>query len=283
MDHRHELGEFLRAKRAATPPTGAPFVTEGRRVPGLRREEVAELARISETYYTKLERGKVPGISAAVLNGLADALAITAQEQTYVRSLIPVGGDPVTSDSGTARTIEAPLRRMLDALGATPVHVQNVCSDIIATNLVGRAFYPFHFEHGDQPNSVSFLFLDPRARDFYVDWDVWARQSVHYLRASAAREPRNRELASLVVRLRERSPEFDAAWSTHDVRSVEVGTRVIHHPVVGELALDFQALQPVRGATMRVFVYTAEPGSASAARLGRLAQLAEASTARSDL
>lgn len=270
MDRRRELAQFLRAKREQTPvPPDSLFPTEGRRVPGLRREEVAELALISDTYYTKLERGRVPGISAAVLDGLTFALALTPQERSYVVSLIPVAGQ-ATAVSDPLIDPLVPLRRLLDALGDTPAHVHNERADIIATNPAGRALYPYHFQNSDRPNSIAFLFLDPRARDFFVDWKEWADQGVHYLRNALARDPGNRLVSSMVERLRSRSPEFDEGWNSHHVGFQQFGTRVLNHPHIGRLAIDFQGLQPIGHETMRIVVYTAEPGSATAQRLRQL-------------
>lgn len=270
MDRRQELAQFLRAKRERTPvPPDSLFPTQGRRVPGLRREEVAELALISDTYYTKLERGKVQGISAAVLDGLTFALELTPQERSYVASLIPVAGHASTLSDPVIDPL-VPLRRLLDALGGTPAHVHNERADIVAANAAGRALYPYHFEHSERPNSIAFLFLDPRARDFFENWREWADQGVHYLRNALAREPGNRLVASMVERLRARSPEFAEAWASHHVAFQQFGTRLVNHPVVGRLAIDFQGLQPIGHERIRIVVYTAADDSETSGRLARL-------------
>ena len=272
MDQRRELAQFLRAKREQTPPPpDSLFPTHGRRVPGLRREEVAELALISDTYYTKLERAKVPGISSAVLDGLTFALALTPQERGYVASLIPVAGHQALPSDTLADPL-TPTRRLLDALGDTPAHVHNERADIIATNPAGRALYPYHFEHAERPNSVAFLFLDPRAKEFFEDWRQWADQGVHYLRNALARDPGSRLVSSMVERLRGRSVEFSQAWESHHVAFQQFGTRQLNHPVVGPIKIDFQGLQPIGHERMRIVVYTAEPGSTSAGRLRQLSR-----------
>ncbi|MEI2778461.1 MAG: helix-turn-helix transcriptional regulator [Tetrasphaera sp.] len=271
MSRRRELGEFLRARRAATPvPEGSHFPREGRRVPGLRREEVAELALISETYYTRLERGTVLGISAAVLDGLAEALHLSAQERAYVASLIPVTGQDATLGERPAESIAPSLRRLLEALGTAPAHVHNERAEIIAANPAGRALYPWHFENSERPNAIAFLFVHPRARDFFVDWQEWADQGVFFLRSALARDPGNRLLKALVADLRARSREFTEAWQSHRVAFQQFGTREINHPRLGRLSLDFQSLQPIGYERLRVVVYTAEPGSATARRLADL-------------
>ena len=263
MDARGELARFLRAKREQTPvPPDSLFPTEGRRVAGLRREEVAELALISATYYTKLERGKVHGISAAVLDGLTSALALTPQERAYVASLIPIAGTAAGSPAHDDPMI--PTERLLRALGETPAHVHNERADIIATNPAGRALYPYHFEHSEHPNTIAFLFLDPRAQQFFVNWKQWADQGVFFLRNAVAGNPRSRSLATLVGRLRERSTVFDEAWQSHLVAFQQFGTRELNHPVAGRLAIDFQGLQPIGHDRTRIVVYTAEPGSDTA-------------------
>lgn len=275
MDRRRDLGKFLRAKRALTPvPAGAPFPTVGRRVPGLRREEVAELALISENYYTKLERGKVPGISLAVLDGLTLALSLTSQERDYIASLIPVTGIVPVPD-GPASVPES-LHRLIAAFGDTPVHLHNERADIIAHNATGRALYPWHFEASDQPNPIAFLFCDPRAREFFVDWREWADQGVFFLRTHLARDPGNAGLIDLVKQLYGHSPEFVEAWNSHRVLFQQTGMREINHPAVGRLKLDFQNLQPVGLDRMQVVVYTGEPRSDTAERLLRLVPTTDA-------
>lgn len=270
MDRRRELGEFLRTKRASTPvPPGSLFPVHGRRVPGLRRDEVAELALISETYYTKLERGKVPGISVAVLDGLTGALGLTRRERDYVASLIPVAGlmAPATTE-GDAVTPE--LQRLLDSLGDVPAHLHNERADIIAANARGRALYPWHYQHTNRPNTIEFLFLDAHARDFFVNWTLAAREAVHFLRTHLAEDPTNPGVCDLVHRLRTASTEFAQVWESHDVRYLHSGVRELNHPTVGRLTIDFHGLQPLDHDRLRLMIYTAEPGSATAQRFSSL-------------
>lgn len=273
MDRRAELGAFLQAKRAALPlPADGPaYGSTRRRVPGLRREEVAGRALISTTYYTKLERGRVQGISAAVLDGLVTALALAPDERAYVTTLIPVTGEgiPKAQASRGPDAVGSILQRVLDGLVSIPAHVQNERCDIIGTNALGRALYPFHFE-GHCPNSVRFLFLDPRARTFFVDWEPWAAQGVHYLRSASARDPGDARLQAMIDDLCAESAEFKLARESHAVQSSPVGTRRLLHPEVGQLDLDFQNLQVTGQPGLRVIAYTADPGSPTAARLARL-------------
>ncbi|MCA0294839.1 MAG: hypothetical protein LCH96_05895 [Actinobacteria bacterium] len=162
------------------------------------------------------------------------------------------------------------LQRVLDAL-AFPAHVQNERCDLVAANDLGRALYPFHFET-PVPNTVRFLFLDPRARTFYLDWEPWADQGVYYLRSASARHPGDRRLRRLIEELGAASPDFLEAWQTHEIEHAPLGTRRLDHPVVGRLDLDFQNLQVSGQPGLRVIVYTAEPGSPTAAGLDALAR-----------
>lgn len=273
MDRGKELGRFLAARRANASVDWHRLPMSGgrRRVPGLRRDEVAWLAGISTTYYTKLEHGTVKGISDSVLDGLAVALRLTPQECAYVASLISVSGRSAPAGGeGPDDVVGEPLQRILDAASELPIHVLNERCDIVATNTTGRALYPFHFEGSDRPNAVRFLFLDPRARSFFVDWELWATQGVAYLRASSARDPGDVQLRNVVRELSEQSHEFESAWASHDVQFDLVGTRRIDHPDVGRLDLDFQGLLVVGQRRLRLTAYSARPGSATARRLARL-------------
>lgn len=270
MERRKELGEFLRAKRGQM--TTPEAVGSGRRrVPGLRREEVAERARISTIYYTKLEQGKVRGLSSAVLDGIARALALTAEERAYVATLIPVTGESHAPDIGSADDEVAPeLARTIHALAGVPAHLFNERSDLILANPIGRALYPWHFEGDGPPNVVRFQFLDPRARTFYVEWEKWASQSVAFTRAALARHPADAELLAFVEEMRRLSPDFRRLWESHLVRIATRGVRRIVHPDVGPLDLDFQLLRASGHDRLRLITYSAGPGSPTHSALQHL-------------
>lgn len=277
MDRRRELGEFLARRRGQVDPTSVPLPYIGgvRRVSGLRREEVALLAGISTTYYTRLERGKVGGISDAVLHGLVDALQLTPQEADYVASAITVTGwKPQDVGAPDSLAVPVPIQRLLDAVATQPILVLNERCDIVASNSMGRALYPYHFEEpadaGRPINSVRFLFTDPRARSYYIDWERWAHQGVAYVRAALARHPRDRSLIEFIEELRAASTEFDLAWGSRDVHFDPVGMRSINHPVVGQLDLDFQTLHIVGSPTLRMTSYSADADSVTSARLAEL-------------
>lgn len=278
MDRRRELGEFLARRRSQVSPENAPIpaVLGTRRVPGLRREEVALLAGISTTYYIRLERGKVGGISDSVLHGLIDALQLTPQEADYIASTITVTGWTPSEDGQASETaVPAPLQRLLDS-SDHPLLVLNERCDYVAHNASARALYPFHFPGGDWDaadpvNSIEFLFLDPRARTFYTDWDRAALQGVAYLRASTARHPGDRPLAELIVSLQAASAEFADGWASRDVRFDPEGVRGIEHPEVGRLDLEYQTLLVVGHPSLRLTSYSAPEGSETAERLALLA------------
>ena len=272
MDRHKELGEFLRAKRAQIPVQGRPFGGTRRRVPGMRREEVASAALISTVYYTKLEQGRASGISAAVLDGLAGALHLTEEERAYVTTLIPVSGEGGNSGGSSGGERIAPaLTRVMDSLAGVPAHLLNDRCDLVRANALGRALYPLHFDGQATPNVIRFLYLDPRAPASYVDWYTWASQGVAYLRSALASTPGDASLAAFVDEMRAASEDFDRDWETHRVRIAIEGVRRIAHPTVGQLDLDFQILRAAGHPRLRLICYTGEPGSVTAGRLAALA------------
>lgn len=269
MDHK-ELGAFLRAKRGQVKPDTSrmPWAGGARKVTGLRREEVAWLAGISITYYTRLERGQVGGISDSVLFGLVDALQLSPQEADYIASTITVPGWVPLGMADEA--VPEQVLRLLEGVATQPIHVLNERCDIVAANSLGRLLYPFHYQAEAGPNSIRFLFTDPRARSFFPDWEQWAHQGVAYLRGAAARHPRDRLLAEFISELLQASQEFSDSWHSHDVHYDPVGTRRVNHPIVGLLDLDFQALLVVGHPLLRITAYSAPPGSPTQQRLADL-------------
>lgn len=270
VSRRHELGSFLRTKRAQVDVADTVLGYGGahRRVPGLRREEVAELAHISLTYYTKLERGKVPSISSMVLDGLVDALRLTNDERAYVASLIPISGElgRLVAHADLGEQAEA-VRLLLDQLTASPAYVLDVACNIIAINALGRRLYSEALEEPAGGNTLRYIFLDPRSRDFYADWSVAANEGVQYLRASRARYPQDTSADALIHELHDASETFREAWHTHQVQFQGAGTRGYHHGELGDLELGFLNLELPDRPGIRLTVYTAEPGSPTAARL----------------
>ncbi|RII95343.1 XRE family transcriptional regulator [Clavibacter michiganensis] len=280
MDNRSEVREFLSTRRARITPEQAGVEQFGgrRRVAGLRREEVARLAGVSVDYYTRLERGNLTGASDSVLEAIAAALGLDRAERDHLFDL----AGAANATSGRARTRPAapsklPLgvQFMLDAITDAPAFVGNNRMDLIAANTLGFALYADMYRGSARPaNHSRFIFLDPRAYDFYPDWERAANVNVAILRRDAGRSPHDTGIASLVGELSMRSDEFRTRWAAHNVRRHYSGAKTFQHPVVGLLELTYQVmeLEDVPGHTLTV--YPAAPGSPSADALKLLASWA---------
>ncbi|TDC20789.1 XRE family transcriptional regulator [Streptomyces sp. 8K308] len=267
-----DLSPFLRSRRARLRPADAGLPDYGgrRRVPGLRREELAQLAGISPGYYTRLEQGQTSRVSEAVLDAVARALRLDEAERTHLRALVR----PARTDSAPARTesVRPGVRTLLDSLGATPALVLGDRVDIVAWNAGAHALLAGHLPFDEPPNAARLVFLDPAARRLFGEgWPVKCRDTVADLRLIAGRRPGDRALAALIAELAERSPEFSALWRTHPVAGCPSHVRRYRHPTVGPLTLTHQLLDLGDGSGQRLALYAAEPGSASAAALARLA------------
>ncbi|WP_303323541.1 helix-turn-helix transcriptional regulator [Actinomyces radicidentis] len=273
MDPRAELGAFLRTRRAQVDVADTPLAAGAslRRVPGLRREEVAELAAISETYYTRLERGRVCTISAAVLDGVVSALHLTDEQRAYVASLVTVVGETGPREGeADLGSLAGQLSGVLDQLTASPAYVLNTACDVVAINPLGRALYAPVLEEPGGGNTLRFIFTDPRAHDFYTDWRSAADEGVQYLRASCARYPEDDAVSAVIAELHGASEEFRRAWDTYEVHYQGSGDRGIRHEQVGELALSFVNLEIPERPGIRITVYSAA-GETTAQRLAALA------------
>jgi transcriptional regulator with XRE-family HTH domain len=279
MDNRSEIRDFLTSRRARITPeqAGLPAYDSTRRVTGLRREEVALLAGVSVDYYTRLERGNARGASDTVLDALARALQLDEAERAHLFDLARA-----TNAINAARASHRPagpqvrpaVQRILDSMAATPAYLRNGRMDILAANQLGRALYAPVFDSSAQPtNHARFIFLDPGATEFFADWDRAAGDTVALLRAEAGRNPHDRALSNLIGELSTRSESFRQLWAAHNVRFHRTGLKRFHHPVVGDLALAFEALD-LTADGLRITAYTAEPGTASADALNLLASWA---------
>ncbi len=277
MDARSEIREFLTSRRAKITPEQAGLRTFGgnRRVPGLRREEVALLAGVSVDYYTRLERGNASGVSESVLEALARALQLDEAERAHLFDLARAAHTTTRARRPAKQRVRQSVQRILDAMTAAPAFVRNGRMDILAANRLGRAFYSQHFDspHG-AANSARFIFLDPRATDFYVDWEQVATDAVAILRSEAGRDPYDRGLSDLIGELSTRSETFRTRWAAHNVRFHDTGSKRFHHPVVGDLSLTFETMALAADAGLMLFVYTAETGSKSEEALNLLASWA---------
>jgi transcriptional regulator with XRE-family HTH domain len=274
MDTRSEIREFLTSRRAKLMAAAVGLPDYGpRRVPGLRREEVAVLAGVSVPYYTRLERGDLGSASDSVLDALARALQLDDAEREHLfdlaRASRPIGPPPRRRPA--KQRIRPSVQQLLDAMTGAAAHIGNARLDILGANALGRALYLEMFDGQERPNAARFVFLDPRARDFYLDWDRIARDVVATLRSAAGRNPYDRELTDLVGELSTRSEEFRVRWAAHNVRFHRTGSKRLQHPIVGELTLSYETLTLDADDGLRLALYTAEAGSASLQALDLLA------------
>lgn len=271
------LGAFLRQRRAALRPADVGLVEYGaRRVPGLRREEVALLAGVSITYYTRLEQGHSTNASESVLGSLATALALTAVERQHLFDLAGVRERPARS-AGTAPDFARPgTVRLLDAMAGVPALLLGKRTEVLAWNALGHALVARHLdprgpEQPDvRPNLTRLLFLDEATRALYPDWSTEAARAVASLRLLSGRFADDPPLASLIGELTLKSPEFARMWAEHPVDSCMSGTKTIRHPVLGDLELDFEVLSMPDSSGHRLLTYTAAPESRSGRALAGL-------------
>ncbi|RSD11814.1 helix-turn-helix transcriptional regulator [Amycolatopsis eburnea] len=284
--NRGEIRHFLASRRAKITPAqvGLPTSTR-RRVAGLRREEVAVLAGVSTEWYTRLEKGHIGGVSEEVLDAVARALRLDDDERTYLFDLARASR-PKSRTPSRRRDVEVPPRVqwLLDSMTLSSAFVRTGRTDVVAANPLARALYAPMFATGGRPNIARYIFLDPSARDFFVDWDAAGDATAAMLRAEAGREPGDRALRDLIGELSTLSPEFRGRWAAHDVLIRHDGVKRLRHPDVGFLELTFQSLDlPLSGrAVHNLVTYTAEPGTASEERLKVLASWAATQSADRD-
>jgi transcriptional regulator with XRE-family HTH domain len=274
VDAKSEIREFLTSRRAKLTPDQVGLASYGpRRVAGLRREEVAVLAGVSVPYYTRLERGNLSGVSESVLEALARALQLDDAERAHLFDLARAA-QPASPKrrSRAQQRVRPSVQRLIDAMTGAPALVQNGRLDILAANALGRALYSELYVDPVRPvNHARFVFLSPRAPDFYRDWDRAANDTVAILRTEAGRNPYDRDLSDLVGELSTRSEEFRTRWAAHNVRIHRTGGKDLHHPVVGDLSLTYEMLDVSADSGLAILTYTAEPGSKSAEALDLLA------------
>jgi transcriptional regulator with XRE-family HTH domain len=279
MDNRTEVRDFLASRRARISPEEAGLPSYGaRRVPGLRRAEVAQLAGVSIEYYTRLERGNLSGVSEAVLDSLVAALRMDESERAYLFDLAKAATAPSTPRGprkATASEVRPSIQRLLDAMIGIPAFVRNGRLDILTVNAMGRALYSQAFDNPTRPvNLARFVFLDPQARLLHPTWSASANTSVSILRTEAGRNPYDKGLTDLVGELSTRSEEFRTRWAAHNVRLHRSGTKHFHHPAVGDLHLSFDALELPGEPGLTLTAYSADPGTPSADNLALLASWA---------
>lgn len=281
MASGNEIREFLTSRRARLTPAEAGLAAYGgrRRVPGLRREEVALLAGISVEYYTQIERGSVRGVSEDVLETVARALHLDDVERAHLFDLVRAAKQRSARSRRTPEAVRPGVQRLLDSITDAAAFVRNRRLDILSANRLGYALYSEVFANPDRPaNLARFVFLDPQSRRFYRDWNGIADACVGNLRAEAGRDPYDRDLTDIVGQLSTRSDDFRVRWASHDVQEYRNGVQPFHHPLVGELDLGYEALQVMADVGQILIVYTAQPGSDSQDALNRLAEWSKRST-----
>jgi transcriptional regulator with XRE-family HTH domain len=274
MDSLNDVREFLRSRRAKVTPQQVNLMAgSNRRVPGLRREEVATLASVSVDYYARLERGNLTGVSDEVLEAVAHALRLDDAETAHLFDLARAAQTRPAHRRRAAppQQVRPSLQRFMDAAGA-PTWVRNERMDFIAANALGRALYAPLLSDPIRPaNSARFMFLRPEARTFYPEWEQVANDVVALLRSYAGQHPHDKGLTDLIGELATRSEEFRTRWAAHNVRFHRTGLKRLHHPVVGDLELSYEAMELPANPGWTMFAYTAEPGSATDERLKLLA------------
>jgi len=275
MSSQDETRDFLMTRRAKVTPEMVGLPTVGsRRVPGLRRGEVAVLAGVSVEYYTKVERGDLRGVSDEVLEAIASALRFTEAERSHLFDLARTAnaGTRARRRAAPRVTVRSSLRHLVDSITDGAAVLGSTHNEIVATNALARALYaPLYRTQSEPVSYARFIFLDPAARSFYPDWDLIASGSVAMLRTAAGRNPFDRAITDLVGELSTRSEEFRTRWAEHEVRLHIEGLKRVNHPAVGLLELEFNVLDLPADEGLDLTVYTAAPGSESAEKLQLLA------------
>jgi transcriptional regulator with XRE-family HTH domain len=274
MDNRAEIREFLATRRAKITPeqVGLPAGTGLRRVPGLRREEVAVLAGVSTDWYIRLEKGHIDGVSDDVLDAVARALRLDDAERLHLFDLARAAKPQrAARRRKTQAGVRDSIRRVVASM-STPAFVRNGRLDVLAINPLGQALYAPAFADPATPvNMARFCFLDPASRSFYPDWADVAHATVAVLRSAAGRDPHDRELTDLVGELATRSDFFRTEWASHNVTLHQHGAKHFQHPLVGLIDVTFDSMDLPAEPGLTLTAYSTEPGSPSEDALNLLA------------
>jgi transcriptional regulator with XRE-family HTH domain len=285
MDNRAQIREFLASRRARITPdqAGLPAYGGNRRVKGLRREEVALLAGVSIDYYIRMERGDLAGASEAVLDGVANALQLDEAEREHLIALARSAGATSTRRARPSpTTVRLVIQQVLDAITEAPAWIRNARHDIIlAMNPLARALYSPVLDSAvagattkRAANTTRFIYLDPAAQDFFIDYDRMATDAAAMLRLEAGRNPHDKDLITLVGELSTQSELFRQHWASHNVKFHRTGRKRLRHPAVGELDLNFEAMELPSEPELRLNIYTADPHTPTADGLKLLASWA---------
>ncbi|MET8629052.1 helix-turn-helix transcriptional regulator [Kitasatospora sp. NPDC004669] len=288
MTGKSQLGDFLQARRSQLRPedVGVPTYGERRRVPGLRREELALLAGVSASYYTRLEQGQSLSASPEVLDAIASALRLDGSERRYLHDLVQVDRHRTRVRRPAPERVTEATSQLLDVLADVPAIVLGRRSDVLAWNRLGHALFAGHLDGGapdlsaQRPNMARLVFLDGHTRDLYADWPSKARAVVGNLRLMAARHPQDPALHVLLGELSAKSSEFASMWADHRVKACTVASYEMRHPLVGPLTVVQQTLS--QGPGPNIVVATTEAESPSRAALALLAQAVAQNTIPAD-
>ncbi len=282
MDNHAEVRAFLISRRGKVTPQQAGLPDIGtRRVPGLRRGEVAALAQVSVEYYAKLERGGLAGVSASVLDAIARALQLDDAERAHLIHLAQAANGSSSLSRPRRRstkqwTPRPGLQWVLDTITAGPALIRNGRMDLLASNHLGRAMHSSLYDRdpSGRPNFARYTFLDDDSHRFYPAWDTAADTCVAILRTEAGRDPHDKALHDLVGELSTRSQDFRQRWSSHDVRLHGAGTKRFHHEVVGTFEVAYESVDMISEPGLTLTIYAGEPASPSAEALALLASWA---------
>jgi transcriptional regulator with XRE-family HTH domain len=283
-DHRTQVRDFLASRRARITPdqAGLPAYGGNRRVKGLRREEVALLAGVSIDYYIRMERGDLAGASESVLDGVTNALQLDEAEREHLFALARSAGPTSTRRTRPSPTTVRPVvQQVLDAITEAPAWIRNARHDILALNPLARALYSPVLNSAvagatakRAANTTRFIYLDPAARDFFIDYDRMATDAAAMLRLEAGHNPHDKDLITLVGELSTQSELFRQHWASHNVKFHRTGRKRLRHPAVGELDLNFEAMELPSEPELRLNIYTADPNTPTADGLKLLASWA---------
>ncbi len=269
MDRSADLSDFLRSRRARVTPDQAGILADGRprRVPGLRRDEVSRLAGVSTEYYTRLEQGRAGSPSPEVVEALCQALRLDLAEREHLSDLL-AKPKPVRRTAVSPQRVRPGLHLLLQTLEQVPAFILGRRTDVLAANRLARAVVTdFEALPVPQRNLARYYLLNPEARQRVGDWERIAAETVAMLRLDAGRYPNDRRLSDLVGELTLRSPEFPGWWNEHHVLRRTHGSKVYHHPEVGELHFSYEALHLPDDPDQMLCVYNVEPGSVTAESL----------------
>ncbi|WP_328537027.1 helix-turn-helix domain-containing protein [Streptomyces sp. NBC_00344] len=270
MDQRSELSEFLRSRRARLKPedVGLPELGRHRRVPGLRREELAQLAGVSVAYYTRLEQGNGRNVSSEVLEAIARALRLSDTEIAHLTHLASPKPKKKRAAAARPQRMRAELQYLIDAMDGVPAYVLGRRLDVLGSNRLARALFgDFNAMPPAERNMARMVFLDINSRDLYTDWECKATELVSVLRLFAGCYPDDPQLSALVGELSVKSEEFRTLWAAHTVSDKGHGVKRLHHPLVGALTLSYETLQLPSDHDQSLITFHAEPGSPSAETL----------------